>query len=273
MKEQREPTRPFRRPDSLSRIAAALLLLAWCGVAAAQVESPSPLPGAAPADDRPLEYRLRAGETPAQVAELFRIPLDDLLRRNGVRDASRMAVGTVLRIPDPFAAARQAQRAELARLESAIETRERELARRQDRIERLEAEARDVATERAALQRRVTGYTVVRAVAVVAVGAALGLTIALLIALSRGRDEHRRRVQLVSATDALRDAIERYRSLGAQLELKYQNLYRQSTPAARAGGAASVLLADYERERAPVEIAIRRSEAEIDEALDEAQVA
>jgi hypothetical protein len=179
----------------------------------------------------------------------------------------------VLRIPDPFAAARDALRAERAHLESALAARDRELARRQDRIDHLEADARDVATERAALQKRLTGYTVVRAVAVVAVGAALCLTIALLVAMSRGRDEHRRRVLLVAATEALRDAVERYRGLGAQLELKYQNLYRQSTPAARAGGAATVLLAEYERERAPVEMAIRRSESEIDEALDEMQVA
>jgi hypothetical protein len=150
---------------------------------------------------------------------------------------------------------------------------DRELARRQDRIDRLEADARDAATERAALQKRLTGYTVVRAIAVVAVGAALGLTLALLLAMSRAREEHRRRTLLASATESLREALERYRSLGAQLELKYQNLYRHTTPTARARSAATVLLADYERERVPVEMAIRRSEADLEEVLTELKVA
>ena len=126
------------------------------------------------------------------------------------------------------------------------------------------------------LQGRLTGYTLVRTVAVVAVGAALGLVIALLLALARARDEHRRRVVVVKNTEVLRDAVERYRSLGAQLELKYQTLYRQNGAGARPGSSSSALLAGYERERTWVEQEIARSEAAIDDAdkpMDEMQVA
>lgn len=260
-----------RGPQPLARVAGTLLMLAWGGAAAAQVQPPTPAD--APSTDAPLEYRLHAGETPGQVAELFRVPLDALLETNGIRDASRLRVGALLRIPDPRAAAVDALRAERARLEGTLGALRTELARRQDHVDALESEVRDAAAERAALQRRLTGYTLVRTVAVVAVGAALGLTVALLLALSRARDEHRRRVIVVKNSEILRDAVERYRSLGAQLELKYQNLYRQNGAAARPGSAAGALLAGYERERAWVEQDVARSEAAIDEAIDEMQVA
>lgn len=258
-------------PRSLARLAGALLMIAWCGAAAAQVTPPAP--ANAPDADGPLEYRLHAGETPGEVAALFRMPLDELLRQNGIRDPNRLRVGTVLQIPDPRVAALDALRAERRQLEGAVASLRNELARRDDRIDGLEAEAHDAAAERVALQRRLAGYTLVRTVAVVAVGAALGLVIALLLALARARDEHRRRVIVVKNTEVLRDAVERYRSLGAQLELKYQNLYRQNGAAARPGSAASTLLAGYERERTWVEQEIARSEAAIDDPLDEKQVA
>lgn len=264
-------SRVRRGPQLVARVAGTLLILAWCGAAAAQVQPPSPADG--PSADGPLEYRLRAGETPGEVAALFRIPLEELLRTNGIRDASRLRVGVVLRIPDPRAAAVDALRAERTRLEAAIGSLRTDLARRQDHVDALESEAHDAAVERAALQRRLTGYTLVRTVAVVAVGAALGLIVALLLALSRARDEHRRRAIVVKNSEMLRDAVERYRSLGAQLELKYQNLYRQNGAASRPGSAAGTLLAGYERERAWVEQDVSRSEAAIDEAIDEMQVA
>lgn len=264
-------SRVRRGRQPLARVAGTLLLVAWCSAAAAQPRPPAPADVTSAGD--PLEYRLHAGETPGEVAELFRIPLDDLLQTNGIRDASRLRVGAVLRIPDPRAAAVDALRAERSRLEGTVGALRTELVRRQDHVDALEAEVRDAAGERAALQRRLTGYTTLRAVAVVAVGAALGLTVALLLALSYARDEHRRRVAVVKNTEILRDAVERYRSLGAQLELKYQNLYRQNGAAARPGSAAGALLAGYERERAWVEQEISRSEAAIDEAVDEMQVA
>lgn len=264
-------SRVRRGPQLLARVAGTLLTLAWFGVAAAQVQPPLPADGAS--TDASLEYRLHAGETPGEVAELFRIPLSELLQKNGIRDASRLRVGALLRIPDPRAAAVETLRAEGTRLEATLASLRTELARRQDHVDALESEVHDAAAERTALQRRLTGYTLVRTVAVVAVGAALGLTVALLLALSRARDEHRRRMVVVKNSEILRDAVERYRSLGAQLELKYQNLYRQDGAAARPGSAAGALLAGYERERAWVEQDVTRSEAAIDEAIDEMQVA
>lgn len=46
-------------------------------------------------------HRVQAGETPATIAKRYGVPLDDLLRANGLRDPRRLQVGRAIVVPQP----------------------------------------------------------------------------------------------------------------------------------------------------------------------------
>lgn len=253
----------MRSPDSFARrcapvVVASIAALVCASFAAAQEADP----------DAPIRYVLRAGEDPSRVARMFNVPLEELLARNGIRDASRLAVGTVLEIPDPRATRVQELRAELDELRARVETLTAEAAASRERADRLAAELETVRSERDALESRLTLYEALRVFALIMLGVAVLLAAALLVVVARVRDEARRRIATLKHTEALRAAVERYRGLAGQLELKYHNLYRQ-LPADGEGLAAATkaLREAYDMERADVEADVARSEAALD-ALD-----
>ena len=44
-------------------------------------------------------YPLHAGESLTDVARIFRVPVTELLARNGIQDANRLQLGQILRVP------------------------------------------------------------------------------------------------------------------------------------------------------------------------------
>lgn len=251
------------RPDSFARrcaplVVASIALVACASFARAQAADP----------DAPIRYVLRAGEDPSRVARMFNVPLEELLARNGIRDASRLAVGTVLEIPDPRATRVQELRAELDDLRARVATLTAEAAASRERADGLAAELATVRGEREALESRLTLYEALRVFALVMLGVAVLLALALLVVVSRMRDEARRRIATFKHTEALRSAVERYRGLAGQLELKYHNLYRQTPADGEAIAAETKALREtYDAERADLEAEVARSEAALD-ALD-----
>jgi chaperonin cofactor prefoldin len=196
---------------------------------------------------------------------MFRIPVEELLRRNGIRDASRLRVGTVLEIPDPRAVLVQELRSEQDGLRSTVQELRGSLEEQRARVGALEDELRRTAAERDALQGRLSLYAAVKVVTGIALLAVLALAGALLLAVARLRDESRRRLATLKHVESLRAAVERYRSLGGQLELKYHNLYRQSPSDQSTEAAAQALRATYDVERAGLEARIAESEAALAE--------
>jgi len=247
------------RPDPTPRRRCPLAIVALVmlgGVARAGAQEVVDLDG-------PLRYELRAGEDPSRVARMFRVPLEELLARNDIRDPSRLRVGTVLEIPDPRAALVEELRRDREQLRVQVASLTRAASEQREQAQRLTDELDDVRAERDALEGRMTLYGVTRVFAATVLCVALGLAVALLLALARARDEARRRVASLRQAEALRAAVDRYRSLAAQLELKYHNLYRQ-VPAETAA-AAEALRATYDEERSGVEAEVARSEAAIAE--------
>src|SRR5690606_13706038 len=167
-----------------------------------------------------LQYELRPGDDPSRVARMFRIPVEELLARNGIRDASRLRVGTVLTIPDPRATVVRELRAEQAQLTKTVDELRATLDEQRARIASLEGELERAIAHREALEGQLTMYRVTKLVAGIALLLCLALAGALVLVLARMRDEQRRRLMTVKHTEALRAAVERYRNLGAQLELK-----------------------------------------------------
>src|SRR5262249_38053283 len=129
------------------------------------------------------------------------------------------------------------------------------------RIAQLESELAAAVAERGRLERQLGFYAVTKVVAVVAICFALGLGFMSLVALARARDETRRRVVTLKHVESLRAAVDKYRSLGAQLELKYHNLFRQTPADPSTEVAVQALRETYDEERAPLEETIGESES------------
>jgi hypothetical protein len=240
----------------LASAACALVLWPFSANAARPTEADA---------ETTLRYELRAGDDPSRVAQMFRIPLDELLRRNGIRDPSRLKVGTVLDIPDPRATLVRDLRTEQDRLRAEVAAVHDAVDREQARVARLESDLRRTAGDRDALAARLTFYRAGSVVGGVAVCAALLLGATLVLALARLRRETARRATAIKHGESLRAAVDRYRTLGAQLELKYQGLYRQAASDAGVQEASQGLRAAYDDERAALDATIEQRAAALRE--------
>ncbi|HYC24130.1 MAG TPA: LysM peptidoglycan-binding domain-containing protein [Candidatus Bathyarchaeia archaeon] len=183
----------------------------------------------APGDEEPyLLYQLRPGEDPSKIAKNFQVSLDELLTLNQIGDPHRLAAGALLKIPD--------QRARLVlELRDERDTLRRELADARAKIDALDGRLRDLGADLDALRRtsedlaaRQAWYRALRVAFWVATGLFLTLAIVLIVVAARARDDERRRRLAVRHAESLRAAVEKYRQLSAQFELKYQSLFRQA---------------------------------------------
>src|SRR5882724_11533211 len=50
-----------------------------------------------------FRYPLRAGESVSDVARIFRVPADELIELNAIRDPNHLQLGQELRVPNAFA--------------------------------------------------------------------------------------------------------------------------------------------------------------------------
>ncbi|HZR80626.1 MAG TPA: LysM peptidoglycan-binding domain-containing protein [Candidatus Binatia bacterium] len=236
--------------------------------ASAEADAPAPPPDHVTTDDEGfIVYPLRSGDDPAQVARLFGVSIDDLLAVNGIRDPRRLAVGAILRIPDPRAA-------RLARLSAENEAMDRALAEARADVaalnQRLAALADDVASlqrDNAALQSRLTRYGVWRAGTIVAALAALVLAVALALARQRAQRATRKSDRALREGAALRAAVDKYRALGGQLELKYQRLFA-SRPSSEVEADVRGMRRAYEQDLAALDAAFEDQRQQRD-TLDE----
>ncbi len=78
----------------LSAVAAGALLASACGG-----PSPPGEPAAPPARAGPREHVVRPGETLWRIARRYGVPLEDLIRANGIEDVRRVPAGVRLLIP------------------------------------------------------------------------------------------------------------------------------------------------------------------------------
>jgi LysM repeat protein len=233
-------------------IAIAVLAAATPARAASEATSPAPAPAASvpspsPDDDGAmLAYPLHEGEDPSRVAQLFGVPIDELLALNRVSDPRRIAAGTVLKIPDPRATRVAELRGERDRLTGELATARQELATVDARLARLSADLDGLRTANQDLEARLTWYSLWRTASLLAAAAAFALAFIAILALARARDADRRRIDALRDAATMRGALEKYRQLGAQLELRYQSLFAQSQSVAAVGPQAQRLRSDYE---------------------------
>lgn len=225
-------------------VGAALLAATVCCHSAQALETPRATPQVQEqAPEGFFLYPLRAGESLGDVARIFRVSVDELLQVNRIADPSRLPIGYALKIPNAFARQITELQQERNRLAAAQDQLRAEAEQRQQSIATLLDEVRKLEQENAfwTARQTMTGWWRL---------AALVLAGGLLLSLGWGWFLHRNRnalsksmASLLKNNEALTIAKDKYRQAAAQLELRYQKLYRlgEANPAKVAqGGIAFV---------------------------------
>jgi len=185
------------------------------------------------ATDEFFYYPLRAGESLSDVSRIFRVPVQELIDLNEITDPNRMALGQMLKVPNGFARDAAALKTERDGLLQEKQRIERESLGHQRTVTALQEQVRQLESEKEALAREVTSLIHLQTWTKVLVGL---LAVALLWALKSQAQRvlaARRLRAAIAERAALTMAKEKYRDAAAQLELRYQKLYRGQGEAPR----------------------------------------
>jgi LysM repeat protein len=173
-----------------------------------------------------LSYPLRSGEALSDVARLFRVPVEELIQINHVTDPSRLQVGQVLKVPNAFARQVSQLQKERDQLTGEKEQLQRATKTNQTTLAQLQAEIRRLEEENSSLSAHLAATAWWRRGAFLFAGM---LVVALCWGLSLRRNQGSFAKHLATLTEentALAAAKEKYRQAAAQVELRYQKLYR-----------------------------------------------
>lgn len=225
---------------------------------------------AASADDQSfIEYQLRANEDPSKVARMFHVTVAELLALNHIPDPRRLTVGATLKIPDPRAAAVKQLTAEKDGLETQLASAQAHVTTLQTQTDQLQAQLTDLRELNESLRGEQALYHTWRIAVFVAGGAAVVLAFSLLLAWGKARDNERHAEVLEREAEVMRAAVDKYRQLSAQFELKYQNLFHQVGMPSPVQTRAQALRAAYDDDRARLDTIVAEAERQIKGALAE----
>jgi LysM repeat protein len=172
-----------------------------------------------------LAYRLRAGESLSDIAQLFHVSLEDLAQLNHITDPRRVQIGQPLQIPNIFArqvSQLQAERTqfltERAQLQSAVSEQHQQATLLTQQLQTLTADNTTLVHQLAVARWWRRG-----AVPVVCLLLGLGGWCLLLQAAQRQRARQLRCLR--EENTALSRVRDTYRQSVGQLELRYHKLY------------------------------------------------
>jgi hypothetical protein len=225
---------------------------------------------AAPADDQGfIEYQLRANEDPSKVARMFHVTVAELLALNHIVDARRLTVGTTLKIPDPRATAMKQLTAKKQALEAQLANSQAQVTTLQTQSDQLQAQLTDLRELNESLRGEQALYRTWRIAVFVAGGAAVVLAFGLLLAWGKAHDAARHVEVLQREAEVMRAAVDKYRQLSAQFELKYQSLFHQVGMPSPVLTRAQALRAAFDDDRARLDAIVADAERQIKGALAE----
>ncbi len=226
-------------------------------------------PGASTGDQTTIEYQLRANEDPSKVAKMFHVTLDELLALNHISDPRRLTVGTLLKIPDPRASLVRQLTSEKHGLETQLASAQTTIASLKTEADQLQSELADVRDLNESFRSEQALYHIWRIAVFVAGGSTVVLALALLLAWGKARDAERHAHVLEKEGDVMRAAVDKYRQLGAQFELKYQSLFHQVGLPSPVQARAQALRAAYDEDRDRLDAIVAEAERQIKGALAE----
>jgi DNA repair exonuclease SbcCD ATPase subunit len=198
---------------------------------------------------------------------MFHVGLDELLAQNHISDPRRLTVGTILKIPDPRESLVKQLIAEKQGLETQLASVQANITASKTQADQLQSELADQREINEEFRSEQALYHTWRIAVFIAGGAAVVLTLGLLLAWGKARDAERHAQVLEREAEVMRAAVDKYRQLGAQFELKYQNLFHQVGLPAPAQARAQALRAAYDDDRARLDAIVTEAERQIKGAL------
>jgi LysM domain len=214
------------------------------------------------ADSGVIVYQLRRGEDPSAVAHMFHVTVADLLALNHITDARRLAVGATLKIPDPRATVLAQLRDQKESLAAQLTAARRDAAALQHHGNDLQAQLAALRDADEALRAEHARYRLWQVGVCISAAAVLALGLALLVVWDKAKTEQRRRRLAVKEAAVMHAAVDKYRQLSAQFELRYQSLFHQ-TAAPEKQARAQTLRQAYEEDRARLDAVVAEAERQI----------
>jgi hypothetical protein len=227
--------------------------------------------GVPPGANDYIEYQLRPGEDPSKVARMFHVTIEELLALNHISDPRRLGVGALLRIPDPRASMLAQLRQEKDALEQQAATGQTRLNAQQQTIDDLESQATRLRRANKALQHNELLYKLWQAAVLVGVAMALILGLSLVAVRARMHVQDKRLTLANKQLEVLRIAIDKYRKLGGQFELRYQSLFHHVAPPGNVPPKAQTLRRVYEDDCTRLDAIVAEAEREITNTLGSLQ--
>jgi LysM repeat protein len=206
-----------------------------------------------------FSYTVRPGDSLGSIASQFGIEVEDLARANHLGSDSMLIAGRTLRIPNPFEAQVRTLSAQLEALRASAASADEKVAaatmKERSAAEKLES----LTADNEELQREVAALPRWRGTAVTLGIVALLMFGVMMVTLFEWWLLRRRFATLVEITDSLTSLDQKYKSIVAKAELRFQQLYgRRRQPGAEA----------TERGKSAEEIEIERLNHELREALE-----
>jgi len=222
-------------------------------------ESPAQGPRASQTTERPavasgasgeeLTYTIRAGDTPGSIAEMFHVDVNALLQANHMRPDVILRIGAVMRIPNPYAYEVATLKAHVTKLEDQVADDRRNAEAAANQLQTAQSQAADLVARNKELQHEVRilpWWRKAAMTAAVAVGLMFGVTV---IALFDWFLTRRRFRMLVEMNDSLRQLDQKYKTLLAKAELRFQQLYGRRRQGIPEGQEPAKSPEDFEIER------------------------
>jgi len=220
----------------------------------AEEPSPSaPQSAAAPAanagsDSGELTYTVRGGDSPGSIAEVFHVDVAALLRANHMHPDVILRIGEVMRVPNPYAYEVATLKAQVTKLDDQVASDRRNSETLESELQAARSQAADLATSNRQLQHEVRILPWWRKAAMTA-GVAAGLMLGITgLALLDWFLTRRRFRMLAEMNESLRQLDQKYKTLLAKAELRFQQLYGRRRQGIPEGQEPSKSPEDYEIE-------------------------
>ena len=227
--------------------------------AAPNEEASEPSPGVAritggPAtsagsDSEELTYTVRGGDSPGSIAEMFHVDVASLLRANHMHPDVILRIGQVIRVPNPYAYEVATLKAQVEKLNDQISGDRRKSEALENDLQGARGQVSDLASTNRQLQHDTRILPWWRKAAMTAgVAAALMLGITALALLDWFLTRRRFRI-LAEINESLRQLDQKYKTLLAKAELRFQQLYGRRRQGIPEGQEPSKSPEDYEIEQ------------------------
>lgn len=257
----------LHRNRAVAGCVLSLTLVARLSIAAQGPDSGSAATTGSDANDY-IEYQLRPGEDPSKVARMFHVTLAELLALNHISDPRRISSGVPLRIPDPRATALAQIRSEKNGLQEQVAAAQSRIGAQEKAVADLESQVTRLRGANRGLQHDEMLFKVWQAAVLVSAAVALLLGAALFAVRTRMRTFGKRLTLANKQIAVLQAAVDKYRQLGAQFELRYQNLFHHVSAPGGVLPKAQDLRRTYEDDCAQLDAIVAEAQREISAAVN-----